>query len=49
MRTGSNSEIKYTVTILTGEEWTRGPGTPPTVKGPILYTGGSRSREESGL
>ena len=28
---------------MTKEEWTRGPGTPPTLKGLIWYTDGSRT------
>ena len=44
MRPESNSEIKYRVTKLTREEWTRGPGTPPTGKGLIWYTDGSRTQ-----
>jgi hypothetical protein len=48
MRPGSNFEIKYRVTMLTGEEWTREPGTPPTGKGLIWYTDGSRMQTGSG-
>jgi ribonuclease HI len=43
-----NLEIKYRVTMLTREEWTRGPGTPPAVKGLIWYTDGSRTAEGTG-
>jgi len=34
--------------MLTREEWTRGPGTPPTVKGLIWYTDRSRAQREIG-
>ena len=47
MRPRSNFENKYRVTTLTREEWTRGPGTPPTVKGLIWYT--DRSRTQRGI
>jgi hypothetical protein len=41
-----NLEPKYRVTMLTREEWTRGPGrTPPMVKGLVWFTGGSRTVE----
>jgi ribonuclease HI len=43
-----NLEPKYRVTILTREEWTRGPGTPPVVKGLIWFTDGSRTVEGTG-
>jgi len=36
-------EPKYKVTLLTREDWTRGPGIPPAVKGFVWYTGGSRT------
>jgi len=35
MRPDFNLELKYWVTMLTREEWTRGPGTPPVIKGLI--------------
>ena len=38
-------ELKYRVTMLTREEWTRGPGTPPVVKGLVWFTYGSRTKE----
>jgi len=31
--------------MLTREEWTRGPGTPPAVKGLVWFTDGSRIAE----
>jgi len=43
-----NLEPKYRVTLLTREEWTRGPGTPPAVKELIWYTDGSRTAEGTG-
>jgi len=36
-----NLEPKYRVTMLTREEWTRGPGTPPVVKGLVWFMDGS--------
>jgi len=46
MRLAFNYEPKYMVTMLTGEEWIRGPGTLPIVKGLVCYTEGSRTRGE---
>jgi ribonuclease HI len=43
-----NLEPRYRVTMLTGEEWTRGPGTPPAVKGLVWFTAGSRTVEGTG-
>jgi hypothetical protein len=40
-----NSGFKYRVTMLTREEWTRGTGTHPVVKGFVWFTVGSRMRE----
>jgi len=40
-----NLEPKYRVTMLTREEWIRGPGTPPMVKGLVWFTDGSRTVE----
>ena len=48
MRPAFNFEPKYRVTILTREEWSRRPGTPPVVKGIVWYTGGSRMMEGTG-
>jgi hypothetical protein len=31
--------------MLAREEWTRGPGTPPTVKGLVWFIDGSRTAE----
>jgi len=33
-----NFEPKYRVTMLTREEWTKGTGTPPLVKGLVWFT-----------
>ena len=45
-----NLEPKYKVTtcMLTGEEWTRGPETPPATKGLVWFMDGSRTVEGSG-
>jgi hypothetical protein len=48
MRLVFNMEPKYRVTVLTREEWTRGPRTPPAVKGLIWYTDGSRTQRGIG-
>jgi hypothetical protein len=49
MRPVFNLEPKYRVTMLDGEEWTRGPGTPPMVKGLIWFTDWSRTAERTGV
>jgi ribonuclease HI len=38
-------EPKYRVTMLAREEWTRGPRTPPAVKGLVWFTDGSKTAE----
>jgi hypothetical protein len=38
-------EPKHRVTMLAREEWTRGPGTLPAVKGLVWFTDGSRTSE----
>ena len=43
-----NLEPKYRITMLIREEWTRGPGTPPAVKGLVWLTDGSRAAEGTG-
>jgi len=48
MRLVFNLEPKYRVTMLTGEEWTRGPRTPSVVKGIVWFTDGSRTAEGTG-
>jgi len=35
--------------MVTREEWTRGPGTPPVVKGLVWFTDGSRMTKGLGL
>jgi hypothetical protein len=45
MTTVFNLQSKYRVTMLAREEWTRGPGTPPAVKGLVWFTDGSRTAE----
>jgi hypothetical protein len=40
-----NLEPKYRVTVLTRDEWTRGPGTPPAVKRLVWFMDGSRTAE----
>jgi ribonuclease HI len=44
-----NLEPKYRVTILTREERTRGPETPPAVKGLFCFAVGSRTVEGIGV
>jgi hypothetical protein len=48
MRPAFNFEPKYRVTMLTREEWTKGAGTPPVVKGPVWFTDGSNMKEGTG-
>jgi hypothetical protein len=48
MRPALNLDHKYRVTMLTRQEWTRGPGTPPVVKGLVWFTDGSRVKERTG-
>jgi hypothetical protein len=48
MRPAFNLEPKYRVTMLTRIEWTRGPGTPPVVKGLIWFRDGCRMKERTG-
>jgi len=47
MRPAFNFEPKYTVPMLTKEEWTRRPETPPIVRGLIWYTDGSKTWGET--
>ena len=42
-----NLENKYTITMLTREEWTRGPGTPSVVKGLVWFTDLCRMKERT--
>jgi len=48
MRPAFNLEPKYRVTMLTREDWTKGTGAPPVVKGPVWFTDGSKMREGPG-
>jgi hypothetical protein len=48
MRPVFNLEPKYRVTMLAREEWTKGTGTIPMVKGLVWYTDGSKTAEGTG-
>jgi len=48
MRPAFNLEPKYRVTILTREEWTRGPGILLQSKGLIWFTDGYRMKDGTG-
>jgi len=48
MKSVFNLEPKYRVAMLTTEEWTRGPGTPPAGKGLVWFTDGSRTAKGTG-
>jgi hypothetical protein len=48
MRPAFNLEPRYRVTILTRENWTKGTGAPPAVKGLVWFTDGSRTGEGAG-
>jgi hypothetical protein len=48
MRPTYNFEPKYGVVVLTREDWTSGTGTPPSVKGHVCFTDGSRMRGGTG-
>jgi hypothetical protein len=48
MRPTYNFEPKYRVVALTREDWTSGTGTPPSVKGHVCFTDGSRMLEGGG-
>jgi hypothetical protein len=48
MRPEFNFEPKCRVTMLTREEWTKGTGTPPMVKGLVWFTDGSKMNEGAG-
>jgi ribonuclease HI len=39
-----NLEPRYRVTMLTKEDWTKGPGAPPKVKGLVWFTDGSKMK-----
>ena len=44
-----NLEHEYRVTMLTREEWIRGPGTLPAVKRLVWFTDGHRTAEGTGV
>jgi hypothetical protein len=48
MRPAFNPEPKYRVNMLTREDWTKGTGASPAVKGLIWFSEGSKMREETG-
>jgi len=48
MRPGFQFEFKYRVNILTREDWTKGNGSLPAVKGLVWVTDGSKMREGTG-
>jgi len=48
MRPSFKFEPKYRVTMLTRENWNKGTGAPPAVKGLVWFTDGSRMREGAG-
>jgi hypothetical protein len=48
MRPAFNFEPKYRVTMLTREEWTKGTGTAPVVKGLSWFADGSKMEEGTG-
>jgi len=48
MRPAFNLEPKYSVTVLTREEWTKGPRTHPVVEGLVWFTDWSRMKERTG-
>jgi ribonuclease HI len=48
VRTAFNLEPKYRVTVLTREDWTKGPGALPEVKVLVWFTDGSKMREGTG-
>jgi ribonuclease HI len=48
MRPAFNFEPKYKVTMLTTEDWTKGGGTPPVVKGLVWFTDGSKMKVGTG-
>jgi len=48
MRPAFNFEPKYRVTMPTREDWTKGIGTSPVVKGLVWLTDGSKMKEDTG-
>jgi hypothetical protein len=49
MRPAFNFEPKYRITMPTREDWTKGTGAPPVVKGLVWFTDGSRIKGGPGL
>jgi hypothetical protein len=47
MRPAFNPVPKYRVNMLTREDWTKGTGAPPAVKGLIWFTEGPKMREKT--
>jgi hypothetical protein len=45
MKPAYNFEPQYRVTMLTREYWAKGTGAPPTVKGLVWFTDGSKMRD----
>jgi hypothetical protein len=48
MRPAYSFEPQYRVTMLTREDWTEATGAPPTVKGLVWFTDGSKLRDRTG-
>jgi hypothetical protein len=48
MRPAFNFKPKYRVKMLTREQWTKGTGFPPAVKGLTWFTGGSKTNGGAG-
>jgi ribonuclease HI len=48
MRPAFNFEPKYRVTMLTREDWSKGTGIPPVVKGFVWFTDGSKMKQGAG-
>ena len=48
MRPAFNFEPNYRVIMLTREDWTKGTGTPPVVKGLVWFTVGSKMKKGNG-
>jgi hypothetical protein len=48
MRPAFNLEPRYRVTMLTREDWTKGQGDPPEVKGLVWFTDGSKMKGGTG-
>jgi hypothetical protein len=43
MRPEFSFEPKYMIAMLSGEDWTKGTGTPPAVKELVWFTVGSKT------